>query len=62
MNGAGYIVVAWVLVLGTSAIYAVLLMRRGRALSRLVAPERRRWLSTSTDGVQDSSATDQGAL
>ncbi len=44
--GTGYIVAAWSVVLGVFAVYAASLIVRGRRLSRLVPPERRRWLTT----------------
>ena len=55
MNGLGYIVVAWTLVLGVTALYALRLMQRGRSLSRQVAAERRRWMS-ATDARKDASS------
>lgn len=39
----GYVIAAWAIVLGAFAIYAVVTILRGRALSRQVPPERRRW-------------------
>lgn len=39
-----YIVAAWVVTFGAVGGYAVAIIRRGRRLSREVAPERRRWM------------------
>lgn len=46
MNGLGYIIASWVLVIGAVAAYAVRLVQRGRTLTRRVPTERRRWMST----------------
>jgi len=43
LTHAGYIAAGW---LGTAALvggYALLVVRRGRRLSRMVPPEERRW-------------------
>ena len=39
-----YIVAAWVVTFGAVGGYAVAIIRRGRQLSRRVAPDRRRWM------------------
>jgi hypothetical protein len=39
----GYVIAAWVIVMGAYAVYALLTVLRGRALSKQVPPERRRW-------------------
>ncbi len=39
-----YIVAAWGATLGGVGIYATLLLRKGRRLSRVVPPEDRRWM------------------
>ena len=44
MTDAGYIAVSYVLVLGSTAAYAVWVIAKGRRLSRQVPPEDRRWL------------------
>jgi hypothetical protein len=44
MNGAGYIITSWALILGSVALYALYLGRRGRALSARVPVTRRRWM------------------
>jgi hypothetical protein len=49
VNGAGYIIASWALVSGSAAIYAVRLVQRGRAMTRGVPAERRRWMSTEAD-------------
>lgn len=49
MNGAGYIIVSWVLVIGSVAAYAARLVQRGRTMTRRVPPGRRRWMSTDGD-------------
>jgi len=49
VNGLGYIIASWALVLGSIAIYAVRLLQRGRTLTRRVPSERRRWMSTEGD-------------
>jgi hypothetical protein len=49
VNGASYIVASWALVSGAVAAYAVRLLQRGRALTRRVPNERRRWMTTEDD-------------
>ena len=49
MNGLGYIIAAWVLVLGSVAAYAVSLVQRGRTMTLRVPRERRRWMSAEGD-------------
>ncbi len=44
MTHAGFILTSWILVAVVLALYSVRLVVRGRALSKAVAPERRRWL------------------
>lgn len=41
----GYILAGWGVTLGTLGVYALSLAVRGRRLSRIVPPERRRWTS-----------------
>jgi len=43
MDYAGYVLSGYGVVLGAIGGYAVWLVRRGRAASRAVPPERRRW-------------------
>jgi hypothetical protein len=49
VNGLGYIIAAWALVLGSVAAYAMSLVQRGRTMTRRVPRERRRWMSTEGD-------------
>lgn len=44
MSTTAYIVLAWVATFGAIGGYAAVVIRRGRRLSREVAPERRRWM------------------
>ncbi len=44
MTDAGYIVAGYALVLGTIAAYVARLLMRGRALSKEVPEEQRRWM------------------
>lgn len=39
-----YIVIAWIVTFGAIGGYAAVVVRRGRQLSRRVAPDRRRWM------------------
>ncbi|MFV0316766.1 MAG: hypothetical protein ACK5O2_07350 [Microthrixaceae bacterium] len=39
-----YIAMAWIVTIGAVALYAIWLVLRGRALSREVPPEDRRWM------------------
>jgi hypothetical protein len=43
MTHVGYVAAGWVASLGVLGVYAARTIRRGRALSRLVPPEDRRW-------------------
>jgi hypothetical protein len=38
-----YVIIAWVVVTGTLAVYAAATVAKGRRLSRQVPPEERRW-------------------
>ncbi len=44
MSTTAYIVLAWVVTFGAIGAYAASVIRRGRKLSKVVAPERRRWM------------------
>ena len=44
MSTTAYIVLAWVVTFGAIGAYAASVIRRGRRLSKVVAPERRRWM------------------
>lgn len=45
----GYVTVAWAIAVVVLATYALRLALRGRALSRLVPPERRRWMDSGNE-------------
>lgn len=45
MTHAGYLVAGWSISLGVLALYGWAIIRRGRALSRQVPPEKRRWMN-----------------
>jgi hypothetical protein len=49
VNGLGYIVASWVLVVGSVTAYALRLLQRGRALTRRVPADRQRWMSAKDD-------------
>jgi hypothetical protein len=49
MTHAGYVFAGWGLGLGVIGLYAWSVIRRGRALSRHVAPERRRWMTSDAE-------------
>jgi hypothetical protein len=44
VSDAGYVIAGYLLVFGTLGAYVGRLLLRGRALSRQVPPERRRWM------------------
>lgn len=44
MSTDAYIALAWIVTFGGVGGYAGWVIRRGRALSRQVAPDRRRWM------------------
>lgn len=44
MSTTAYIVLAWVVTFGGIGGYAVAIVRRGRKLSKVVEPDRRRWM------------------
>jgi hypothetical protein len=44
VSTTGYIITSWVVTLAVGGGYALSVVRRGRKLSREVAPERRRWM------------------
>lgn len=46
MTHLGYLIAGWGIALGAVGLYAVSLIRRGKALSARVPVERRRWIST----------------
>ncbi len=44
MSVTGYIALAWGVTVGGIGLYAGLMIRRGRRLSKLVPPADRRWM------------------
>lgn len=48
MTHSSYILTAWLVSAGAIALYCARLVQRGRQLTRLVAPERRRWIDSDT--------------
>lgn len=63
MTHAGYVFAGWGLGLAVIGLYAWSVIRRGRALSRHVPPQRRRWMTSDTepdiDLDSDISTTDE---
>lgn len=58
MTHLGYILAAWGLTLGTGAVYALVLVRRGRSLARRVPAHRRRWMTAAgVGGVSGDEAS-----
>jgi heme exporter protein D len=49
MNYAGFIFAAWGVVAVVLALYSVRLLVRGRALTKAVEPQHRRWIDSGTD-------------
>lgn len=49
MTHSGFIFAAWGIVLAVLVLYSVRLVLRGRALTKAVEPEHRRWLDSGTD-------------
>ena len=45
MTHLGYLLAGWTIGLGTLGLYGWSLVRRGRAMSRQVPAERRRWMT-----------------
>lgn len=46
MNNTGYILGAWLAVIGGLGAYATYVVVRGRRLARQVPPSRRRWIQS----------------
>jgi hypothetical protein len=44
MTNAGYVIAGYTLVFGSLGVYVVRVLLRGRALSKEVPAERRRWM------------------
>ena len=49
MDHANFVLGSWILVAVVLGLYAVRLVLRGRALTKAVAPERRRWLDAKDE-------------
>jgi hypothetical protein len=49
MTHVGYLVAGWTIGLGSLAVYAASLIARARRVSRLVPPERRRWIDSPNE-------------
>lgn len=49
MTHVGYLIAGWSIGLGTLAVYAWSLVRRGRALAPRVDPARQRWMTTQDE-------------
>ena len=47
MTHGGFVLAAWIIVGVVLALYAARLIVRGRALTKSVAPENRRWMQTT---------------
>lgn len=43
MTDVGFVAAGWIITLGGLGAYALVTLRRGRRLSRVVPPEERRW-------------------
>jgi heme exporter protein D len=46
MSHPSYILAAWIVSSLAIAVYCLVLVQRGRRLTRSVAPERRRWMAS----------------
>ena len=44
MDDAAFVLGGWAIILGSMALYSWRLIRRGKALTREVPPEHRRWM------------------
>lgn len=49
MSDVGLIATAWIVVAVVLALYSARLLWRGRALSRAVDPDRRRWMDAKDE-------------
>lgn len=49
MTHLGYLIAGWAFGIGVLAIYAALVLRRGRKLSEVVPSDRQRWISSTED-------------
>lgn len=50
LTHAGYLAAGWSIGLAAIGFYALSVLVRGRALTKRVPPNRRRWMSVSSDG------------
>lgn len=48
MTHLGYLIAGWTIGLGAIGLYALALMRRGRALAARVPAEQRRWITSES--------------
>lgn len=48
MTHVGYLIAGWTIGLGSIGLYALALMRRGRALAARVPADQRRWITSET--------------
>jgi len=48
MTHVGYLIAGWSIVLVSMLVYALYLVRRGRALSASVPADRQRWMTSET--------------
>ena len=55
MTHGGFVLAAWIIVAVSLGLNSMRLVMRGRALTRAVAPERRRWMHAVDDEVGDRS-------
>lgn len=49
MTHLGYLIAGWAFGIGVPAVYAALVLRRGRKLSEVVPSDRQRWISSTED-------------
>lgn len=48
MTHLGYLIAGWTIGLGSIGLYALALMRRGRALAARVPVDQRRWINSES--------------
>ena len=53
MTHLGYLLVGWSVSLGCGVLYAMRIVFRGRALSRQVPADKRRWMQSSDHSNND---------
>jgi hypothetical protein len=49
MSHLGYLIAGWSISIGTLAVYAIFLLRRGKKLTEKVPAGRRRWISSTEE-------------